>query len=313
MRASSPELLIFPYRFFFTALDPLTIPSGQGGNIVRGALGTTLRRIACLPLCRGSLPHHEDCLYSWLFAPRLTSGPSGLADPPRPFVLRATEMDGKVIDAGSRFHFDLHLFAPGSRAIEYFALAFAELAHDGLGPSRARIKLEDISALQATGQPSLPVYRQDEFVATEPSPVRISLLPGTEQIDKLELQFLTPTELKHQGSLVRIPDFEVVFTSLRNRIVSLLSLYGEGTPHLDLIGMRQRARAVNLLGFTIDWHKAERRSSRTGQTHPLGGFTGTAIYEGVLGEFVPWLLAAHWTGVGRQTVWGKGQIDLRRK
>jgi hypothetical protein len=313
MRASNPELLVFPYRFFFTALDPLKIPSGQGGNIVRGALGTILHRIACLPLCRGSLPHHEDCLYSRLFAPRLTSGPSGLVNPPRPFVLRATEMDGKVIDAGSRFHFDLHLFAPGSRAIEYFALAFAELAYDGLGPSRARIKLEGISALQAAGQISLPVYQRGEFVTAEPSPVRVLLLPGTELVHTLELQFVTPTELKHQGSLVRVPNFDVVFSNLRNRIVSLLSLYGEGAPDLDLIGMGERARAVNILEFTIDWHKAERRSSHTGQTHPLGGFTGSAMYQGALGEFVPWLLAGHWTGVGRQTVWGKGQIDVRRK
>jgi hypothetical protein len=32
-------------------------------------------------------------------------------------------------------------------------------------------------------------------------------------------------------------------------------------------------------------------------------------YAGELGEFLPWLRAARWTGVGRQTVWGKG--DLR--
>jgi hypothetical protein len=53
-----------------------------------------------------------------------------------------------------------------------------------------------------------------------------------------------------------------------------------------------------------------RLSSRTGQTHGLGGFTGHAIYSGNLSEFWPWLDAAQWTGVGRQTVWGKGQIKI---
>jgi hypothetical protein len=53
----------------------------------------------------------------------------------------------------------------------------------------------------------------------------------------------------------------------------------------------------------------ERRSSRTGQVHPIGGFVGEAEYEGDLAEFVPYLHAARWTGVGRQTVWGKGEID----
>jgi CRISPR-associated endoribonuclease Cas6 len=54
----------------------------------------------------------------------------------------------------------------------------------------------------------------------------------------------------------------------------------------------------------------ERRSSRTGQTHPIGGFTGFAEYEGELSEFVPYLQAAKWTGVGRQTVWGKGELEI---
>jgi CRISPR-associated endoribonuclease Cas6 len=52
-----------------------------------------------------------------------------------------------------------------------------------------------------------------------------------------------------------------------------------------------------------------RKSGRTGQVHPIGGFTSEAEYVGPLAEFLPWLRAARWVGVGRQTVWGKG--DLR--
>jgi len=55
---------------------------------------------------------------------------------------------------------------------------------------------------------------------------------------------------------------------------------------------------------------AERRSSRTGQVHGIGGFVGVAEYEGELGEFVPYLEAARWTGVGRQCVWGKGELHV---
>ena len=54
----------------------------------------------------------------------------------------------------------------------------------------------------------------------------------------------------------------------------------------------------------------ERRSSRTRQVHPIGGFIGFAEYEGALGEFLPVLKAAEYTGIGRQTVWGKGEVRL---
>jgi hypothetical protein len=52
----------------------------------------------------------------------------------------------------------------------------------------------------------------------------------------------------------------------------------------------------------------DRTSRATGYTHPLGGFIGVAEYQGELGEFLPYLEIARWTGVGRQTVWGNGEI-----
>jgi hypothetical protein len=58
----------------------------------------------------------------------------------------------------------------------------------------------------------------------------------------------------------------------------------------------------------LEYVDAERVSRRTGQRHSLGGFIGVAEYEGDLADFVPYLEAARWTGVGRQTVWGKGEI-----
>lgn len=36
-----------------------------------------------------------------------------------------------------------------------------------------------------------------------------------------------------------------------------------------------------------------------------------AEYEGDLAEFIPYIDAARWTGVGRQSVWGKGEIAFQ--
>jgi CRISPR/Cas system endoribonuclease Cas6 (RAMP superfamily) len=62
----------------------------------------------------------------------------------------------------------------------------------------------------------------------------------------------------------------------------------------------------------LTWEQVKRRSGRTGQVHSIGGFTGEADYEGELAEFLPWLRAARWVGVGRQTVWGKGDVRVVR-
>jgi hypothetical protein len=78
----------------------------------------------------------------------------------------------------------------------------------------------------------------------------------------------------------------------------------------DYRGMAERASAVQMTRCELTYANAWRRSSRTGQTHSLGGFSGFAEYAGAVEEFVPLLRVAQWTGIGRQTVWGKGEIRV---
>lgn len=79
---------------------------------------------------------------------------------------------------------------------------------------------------------------------------------------------------------------------------------------LDFARMAQRAQVILLERHRLRYQNRLRTSSKTGQTHPIGGFLGEADYAGNLDEFLPLLDAASWTVVGRQTVWGKGQIRL---
>ena len=43
------------------------------------------------------------------------------------------------------------------------------------------------------------------------------------------------------------------------------------------------------------YREVERTSTRTGQTHGIGGFTGAVQYEGGLSRVRSWLEAAQWT------------------
>ena len=129
-------------------------------------------------------------------------------------------------------------------------------------------------------------------------------------VDRVTVTFVTPTELKASGKVIDQPEFGVLFARLRDRVCTLRALYGSGPLELDFRGMGARAGAIQLMHCNLAWQHASRTSRRTGQTHPLGGFTGEAEYQGVLAEFLPWLRAGRWTGVGRQTVWGKGEIHV---
>lgn len=213
-------------------------------------------------------------------------GASGLAEPPRPFVFRAAHLDGQTFDAGETFWFGLNIFDLRGPLLTVFTDAFAELERTGLGPGRARVKL----------MPHKP-YRT---LGIE--------LEDTRRCDAATINFRTPTELKGNTASDEIP-FHVLFARLRDRIATLASLYGQGSVPVDFKALGMRAAAVSTLNSDLQFREVARTSSRTGQTHGIGGLTGSVDYTGDMGEFIPWLKAGYWTGVGRHAVWGNGVIE----
>ena len=245
-------------RFHLRARARLTFPPGKAANVLRGALGMELR--------------------ASVFAPKsAAAGPSGFADAPRPFEIRAAHLDGQTISPGAAFHFDLNLFDPTAGPL--ITAAFARLT---------------------------------ELISVDEQSIVIPLDGPPEPATRIHVEFLTPTELKSGDQLAEHPEFPILFARLRDRISTLRALYGPGPLDIDFRAMGERAARVKLARCDLAWHTPRRRSSRTGQTHLIGGFTGVAEYQaeydGGLGEFLPYLRAGHWTGVGRQTVWGKGEM-----
>lgn len=245
--ASATTFDLYPLRFRFATCKLRDFSA----NTLRGSFGSALKKI-------------DSDAYVRFFAPKRAegSGPSGLADPPRPFVFR---MLGPL-EVG------MNLFLTGYPAVDLFTRVMAELG----------------TVISVAG--------------TEP--LRLSLCVPEPKVCRLRVRFLTPTELKGAEQ----PEFGVLLTRVRDRISTLRELYGDGPLRLDFKAFGERASQVSMTRCELVPVAAERISRATGQRHSLGGFTGLAEYKGDLAEFLPYLEIARWTGVGRQTVWGKGEI-----
>lgn len=301
------QLQFFRLRFQFEAVDPLQFPPGTTANTIRGALGSILRETACIPRCDASA-HDAECAYARIFEPQ-GAGPSGFAQRPRPFVLRTHHLDGGRFQPGECFRFDLHLFDLTTPLLPHFIQAFARLADTGLGAGRPRARLRRVEQMTLTDSASTCAW---DAAAPVPDLEASSfpLSPDTTPATIARVRFLTPTELKSQNTLAARPEFAVLFARIRDRISALRSFYGPSPLEIDFRAMGGRASRIRMTRCEIRDAYAERRSTRTGQVHSLGGFTGEAEYQGDLAEFLPFLRAARWTGVGRQTVWGKGELHL---
>jgi hypothetical protein len=282
------QFFVSAHRLTFAARDHIAFPA-VAANTLRGALGMALR---------------ETDEY---FSPRHEMGPSGFADLPRPFVLRAGSLNNAIFQPGDSFCFDLHLFVLGRHSLAAFMSAFREFADVGLGRSRGRAELKAIDRLAHDRTIAQGVWENGEWRAPDDAPITIDL-DREAAAQRVRIEFLTPTELKHGGGLIDEPSFPALFARVRDRVCALSRFYNGYNLDVPLADLSEASTHVRMVEASTAHNKAERRSSRTGQRHPLGGFTGTAMYEGELGCFLPWLEAAYWTGVGRQTVWGKGAI-----
>ena len=284
------EFAFYRLRLDFEAQTAIHFPVGQAGNVLRGGFGLIFRRLVCTPQCESARTCNlrDRCPYARTFEPSAATGPSGLADRPRPFVFRAAHLDGRIVRPGEPFHFGVNLFQLRDPPIPHFVRAFEELAREGFGPGRGRARL-------TSAQPDI-----------EPSTV--SLDAADTSITRVRVRFVTPTELKSVNHLAGTPDFHTLACRIRDRIGNLSALYGTGPLHMDFAAFGERAARVRMLAGDMAPVHVTRLSTRTGQRHPLDGFVGVAEYAGELSEFVPFLTAAQFSGAGRQTTWGKGEI-----
>ena len=282
----------YRFRFWFEAIDAVRFPPGPSANVLRGALGKHLLEAA------------TPAAYRSLFQPGGGGKgvPSGLADWPRPFVLRCAHLDGATFPPGTPFFFDAHIFELRRPVLAWFRAAFDRAAEAGLGLGRGRARLTGVEQLDLDGHPE-PIEGA--------APCSVSLDGPATCVNTVTLRFATPTERKGGGRVTDRPEFPVLFGRIRDRIANLRALYGAGALDVDVRALGERAAQVRLVRCDLAWEYAARKSTRTGLTHPLGGFTGQAEYQGELGEFLPWLRAAQWMGVGRQTVWGKGEVLIQ--
>jgi hypothetical protein len=174
-----------------------------------------------------------------------------------------------------------------------------------MGPGRGLAELAAVDQLDLGGATVERVFDGERFQMGElAAPIRVDLSEALRRVNRARVRFVTPTELKSEHKVADRPEFGVLFGRLRDRVSTLRTLYGPGPLDIDFRAMGERAAAVRMTECELKRTDADRLSSRSGQRHPLSGFVGEVEYQGELGEFVAYV------GVGRQTVWGKGEMEV---
>ncbi|MEW6278806.1 MAG: CRISPR system precrRNA processing endoribonuclease RAMP protein Cas6 [Candidatus Eremiobacterota bacterium] len=304
------DLDVLPLRFELEALDRVGLPAFSGSTF-RGVMGRALKRVGCATgrLCE-ACEQPERCAYHYLFesqAPPDTGVNQGSAEVPRPFVLEPPT-GTRELAPGEAFGLGLNLLGRGIGYLPFFVHCVLEMGRHGLGQRAARFRVKRV--LACGPDRAARTFFEGDRVLSEPEPWNLQALCETTPARRVEVRFLTPARLTHQGELVGHPDFHVVVRALLRRLDLLSRVHGPGPVEADFPALVARAGEVRVAQQSFRWFDWERQSFRQNRSMRLGGVVGHAVYEGPLDEFVPLLQAGSVLHLGKATTFGLGKIAV---
>jgi hypothetical protein len=306
------RLSIHPYRVSLIAHQRFHAEPSRLPNMLRGTFEISFRRLVCHDLsldCR-ACPLVGTCPYPAVFRPTPPPGSDRLSraqDLPRPFVFEIGDMHTMEFRPGDTLNVGITLFGEANRFLPYFIVALRALADRGLGSARGRLRLARVTAKTSGGEQEV-FEEASSVIRSYGQGLRLRDLVRPEDADaqRIRVRFLSPTTLKRNGHLVEQPSFADLVCRARDRVSALSSFFGDGPVEMDFAGVADKAAQVRTVDCRVEWQRRARRSSRTGDVHEISGFSGEAVYDGGLGDWMPLLRLAEASHVGKYAVWGNG-------
>ena len=204
-------------------------------------------------------------------------------------IPRVSGLDRLRVAPGTDYEFGFFLLRPDEDLSACLETSVKEIAESGIGAGRGRSRL--------TG-----IRRSDQ---------EFNLSYGTIPCSRIRIRFVTPVELKIAGQSGPPGEFSTLFRRVSQRLRTIWKAQtGSDIPSGTLRDLWSGSTTIQTIVSDLRRDRRFRRSSRTGQSHPIGGFRGSIDYSGELGPYLTWLRAAECTGIGRHTAWGNGEIAI---
>ncbi|MBE0427092.1 MAG: CRISPR system precrRNA processing endoribonuclease RAMP protein Cas6 [Nitrospirae bacterium] len=316
------------YRVTLTPESTICMPAFNKGGILRGAFGTSLKRLVCSMDKRtgcGLCILKDKCAYTLIFNPTGINPAKRLQNVPRGYVLKPPLEREKEYTPDRPLSFEMILIGDRINYLPYVIVSLIELGKAGIGLNRGRFILGDIrvtSTYPPLEKSSDSIYDPvSNTVKNILNPITGSeLLEYARKINrhKVTLQFLTPARIKFnptaekgKSNVVRVPEFHHIIRRLRDRINALSITYCGGPIDVDFKGIAERAAEVKTREANIRWIEIKRKSRTQPVQHDQSGFIGEITFEGDLEEFLPLIILGEYVHVGEDAVFGNGWYRIQ--
>jgi len=311
------------FQFTIEALEALQLPDYKG-SALRGGFGYAFKKATCLSRDRQC----EQCLlktacaYYTVFETKISKETATLlrigADAPHPFILEPPMTDERTFPQGSTLSYGLTLVGSAIEKLPFFMYAFWILGEDlGLGKGRGRFRLVSVRDGDGT------VIYKNETLSGNFKVYTAKEMLGADKPEEsvLALELLTPLRMKTawqretQGLLTAITDnthFRILLKALYHRAFVLTQLYCTDKPveRYDSREVPLVDAGVQLSQSKTRWIDWTRYSTRQKQQMQLGGMTGTVVFTGETGKYLPLFRLGEFLHIGKGSTFGLGKYRL---
>ncbi len=251
------------------------------GSQIRGAFGYALKKVTCINpsyKCEGCFAQ-ATCLYYEFYEEKN-----------RPHKYRFDFGLGKEF-----YDFSLYLFDDATNKLPYAISALQMmLTQIGLGKERSTYKEFDM-------------YIDDKLINADNNiqipKNSIKTLQIVKICQDIKLHFKTPLRVKKNNRLIRDDNIELkdIVNSIYKRQMQLLGLGYKRFPYII---------EGQIVSRNLKYKELTRMSNRQKSTMNLGGIMGTIEIRGLNQESYRLLKLGELIGVGKQTVFGLGKMEV---
>ncbi len=299
------EFPIYKFQFTLKLDGPLKAPRFKG-SMLRGAMGHQLKRVACVSSDRDcdACPVTKSCPYFVSFETRgLFDG--NQRDCPHPYLINCKD-ERRDLKRGASLIFDLILMGSHVRNLPYFLHSFIQVGAEK-GLTRGKIGFE----IKSVKNKGIEIYDAKTQCLLESQTPLPDLVEDLSPVDSLEVNLLTPTRIRsnkrYVGKELESLDF---LKCLYHTMEGLQPYLGD----LSLPSKTEffgKSNALKIRNKNLRWQPVLRHSNRQRKKIPMGGVMGSFQLQGQpLEEITPYLFLLPLTNLGKNRVFGLGQVEI---
>lgn len=305
------------YEFVCTFESDAVLPPFKGSTF-RGVFGHALKHVVCAlkyQTCDTCLLRTQ-CVYPLIFETPSVRTPRDQRithTVPHPFVIEPPESTRTDYPKGAEFRFHLILIGEFNAHLPYFIYAMDRMGVLGVGRKingeRGRFVLEQVLFK------GREIYARETGTLTMTDPLEEATVSAPPEkngdIRRMTVTLKTPLRFKDDGKLSADLHFPVFARLLLRRAFSLIHCYDSENAELpDSATLMELAETVKTVSQNTRWRAWERFSQKQQVRMNMDGVTGTVVYEGELGPFLPLARFGEILHVGKQTTFGLGGIGV---